>query len=136
MPKVLVLDLNGALVYRASSNRRKAHPRPYLANFLSYLFTPEPEHTDAGSRASGDPIRPWEVFVWSSAQPHNVRAMVEETFGSTWTEGIWQDEDEDAVRERRGRGEGRLMGVWARDKMGLSSADYSQYRSYTHDSAT
>lgn len=124
MPKVLVLDLNGALVYRASSNRRKAHPRPYLANFLSYLFTSEPDRSSAISQQGGDPVRPWEVFVWSSAQPHNVRAMVEETFGSTWTEGIWQNEDADAARGRRRRGEGRLMGVWARDKMGLSSADY------------
>ncbi|TXT11047.1 hypothetical protein VHUM_01798 [Vanrija humicola] len=105
-PKLLVLDLNGALVYRTAHTgaSRKAYPRPFLNCFLQYVFLPEPE---------GGP-RPWDVFVWSSAQPHNVRHMVETTI------------------EREQRGEGRLLGVWARDKMNLGN-DYNRKVQTTKD---
>lgn len=116
-PKLLVLDLNGALVYRTAHTgaARKAYPRPFLNCFLQYVFLPEPE---------GGP-RPWDVFVWSSAQPHNVRHMVETTFGDRFIEGIWKPEDRLEKIEREQRGEGRLIGVWARDKMNLGN-DYSE----------
>ncbi|ODO06287.1 hypothetical protein L198_01519 [Cryptococcus wingfieldii CBS 7118] len=117
IPKLLVLDLNGALVYRRRSSGSTPLPRPYLCCFLEYLFLPEPDHADGP--------RPWEVFVWSSAQPHNVRAMVEACFGQKWIEGIWEDQTETSVDAMKG-GEGRLIGVWARDKMGLSGQDYSR----------
>ncbi|KAK8861347.1 hypothetical protein IAR55_002166 [Kwoniella newhampshirensis] len=122
--KLLVLDLNGALVYRTrgAGDSRRSHPRPYLSCFLEYLFLPEPSQAP----------RSWEVFVWSSAQPHNVRAMVEGAFGQRWIEGIWEDETKDG-REGVKRGEGRLTGVWARDKMGLNSADYSRKVQTTKD---
>ncbi|WOO78926.1 putative FCP1 y domain-containing protein [Vanrija pseudolonga] len=112
-PKLLVLDLNGALVYRTAGTgpARKAYPRPFLNCFLQYVFLPEPE---------GGP-RPWDVFVWSSAQPHNVKHMVETTFGEQWIEGVWEKEDRLEKIEREQRGEGRLIGVWARDKMDLGN---------------
>jgi hypothetical protein len=118
VPKLLVLDLNGALIYRSGSRgtERSIYPRPYLGNFLEYLFGPNGKE--------GEP-RAYEVFVWSSAQPHNVRAMVENGFGQKWVEGVYAKE-EDGGAERRKNGEGRLMGVWARDKMELSSSDYSE----------
>lgn len=117
-PKLLVLDLNGALVYRhkGSGDKRKAHPRPFLGCFLEYLFAPEPQ---------GGP-RPWEVFVWSSAQPHNVRHMVETAMGH-WCEGIWVPEPKDLRQKRIQRGEGRLLKVWARDRMALGN-DYRELR--------
>ncbi|KAL1410202.1 hypothetical protein Q8F55_004207 [Vanrija albida] len=123
-PKLLVLDLNGALVYRTAHTgaARKAYPRPFLNCFLQYVFLPEPE---------GGP-RPWEVFVWSSAQPHNVRHMVETTFGERWIEGVWTEEDRLSKVEREQRGEGRLLGVWARDKMNLGN-DYNRKVQTTKD---
>lgn len=121
-----MLDLNGALVYRAASGtakQRRAYPRPFLHNFLEYLFGP-----DADGRA-------WEVFVWSSAQPHNVRKMVETTFGPVYSRGIWdqpktmsdlkegdQKNGEGAPMDgsnERAQEQGHLLGVWARDKMSL-----------------
>ncbi|KAG8763612.1 hypothetical protein FRC11_000222 [Ceratobasidium sp. 423] len=46
-----------------------------------------------------------DVMVWSSAQPHSVDSMLGSFFGSD---------------------RGRLVGVWARDTLGLSSENYSQ----------
>ncbi|TXT12149.1 uncharacterized protein COLE_02559 [Cutaneotrichosporon oleaginosum] len=98
VPKLLVLDLNGALVYRTErgGSPRVAYPRPFLANFLSYVFGNDPDG------------RGYEVLVWSSAQPHNVRNMVESTFEPSLYKGS------------------RLLDVWARDKMGLSANAYGQ----------
>lgn len=141
-PKLIILDLNGALVYRTSRSgeKRKAYPRPYLSCFLEYLFlseTPQPP-TPAGSPDATQPkkrskteqpliqLRPYEVFVWSSAQPHNVRSMVENTFGLKWSEGTWETEKKRTREERLARGEGRILKVWARDTLGLSAAEYGK----------
>ncbi|ORX36371.1 hypothetical protein BD324DRAFT_676275 [Kockovaella imperatae] len=115
------MDLNGALIYRSKSNAssRTSYPRPYLSCLLDYLFLPEP---DAPSDSS-IPIRPWSAFVWSSAQPHNVRSMVETAFGK-YSETVWNTESRQSRQDRQKRGEGRLLGVWARDKMGLDESDY------------
>ncbi|WRT65454.1 uncharacterized protein IL334_002397 [Kwoniella shivajii] len=121
VPKLLVLDLNGALVFRnRSSDGKKSYPRPYLSCFLEYLFLPTNEE------------RAWEVFVWSSAQPHNVRGMVENAFGPRFIDGVWEEETERG-RIAREAGEGRLLGVWARDKMGLGASDYSRKVQTTKD---
>ncbi|GMK54520.1 hypothetical protein CspeluHIS016_0111060 [Cutaneotrichosporon spelunceum] len=116
VPKLLVLDLNGALVYRTDrgSFPRTAYPRPFLTNFLSYLFGNDPDG------------RGYEVLVWSSAQPHNVRSMVESTFEPEHYRGVWETELEEDKEDREARGKGRLLDVWARDKMGLSQAAYRQ----------
>jgi len=60
--QLLVLDLNGTLVYRRKGGT--AHPvhRPELGNFLSYIFT----H--------------FSVMVWTSAQPENAQRMVSQIF--------------------------------------------------------
>ncbi|KAI9632345.1 uncharacterized protein MKK02DRAFT_14761, partial [Dioszegia hungarica] len=118
---LLVLDLNGALIFRdkKSGSRRTSYPRPYLGAFLDYLFLPEPN-------AKLPAYRPWEVYVWSSAQPGNVQPMVESSFGEKYIEGIWRKETDQAREKREKKGEGRLLGVWARDKLGLSSVDYRQ----------
>ncbi|WVF66817.1 hypothetical protein IAT40_001559 [Kwoniella sp. CBS 6097] len=127
IPKLLVLDLNGALVYRnrSSTDRRKSSPRPYLQSFLEYVFLPDLESNSSVQR-------PWEVFVWSSAQPHNVRGMVEGALGTRWSEGIWDEETPRGQAAREG-GEGRLLGVWARDKMGLAASDYTRRVQTTKD---
>ncbi|KAK6906945.1 hypothetical protein I203_100934 [Kwoniella mangroviensis CBS 8507] len=128
IPKLLVLDLNGALVFRnrsSSADGRNSHPRPYLQSFLEYLFLP-----DLNSKRGG---RGWEVFVWSSAQPHNVRGMVESAFGPRFIEGIWEEEAANTKSAREQEGEGRLLDVWARDKMGLTDNDYSRKVQTTKD---
>ncbi|KAF8921439.1 hypothetical protein CPB85DRAFT_1428424 [Mucidula mucida] len=64
--KLVVLDLNGTLLYRPKT--RKVFPRPYLSTFTSFLFHPE--------------TRKWlDVMVWSSAQPQNVAPVVASAFG-------------------------------------------------------
>jgi hypothetical protein len=114
--KLLVLDLNGTLIYRnkSSGNSRTSYPRPYLGNFLDYLLANE---SDAGNNG-------WSVFVWSSAQPHNVRGMLESTFDPDQIEGLWDEKG--AAMPGVQNAKGRVLGVWARDKMGLSAQQYGE----------
>ncbi|KAH6903985.1 phosphoprotein phosphatase, partial [Coprinopsis sp. MPI-PUGE-AT-0042] len=110
--KLLVLDLNGTLVYRGPHQRRNVyqqppnvprplrtvHPRPYLASFRDYLFHPR--------------TKEWlDTMVWSSAQPHSVSDMVEKALG----------------------GADGLKVVWARDTLGLSKDAYFQKTQTTKD---
>lgn len=133
--KLIVFDLNGALVYR--SGTKTSNRRPYLGNLLAYIFSPEPNvgvATGGQSQGQAAPQRALEGFVWSSAQPQNVRLMVDKAFGETWTQDVWGERAgaeglAEEREERRGRGEGRLLGVWARDKMRLPPDQYSEYRS-------
>ncbi|KAG0228375.1 hypothetical protein BGX31_006586 [Mortierella sp. GBA43] len=60
---LVILDLNGTLFYRAKRNNRAVTSRPYLTEFLNFLFT----HC--------------RVMVWSSAQAHSVAAMLSHGFG-------------------------------------------------------
>ncbi|CAG8635925.1 1895_t:CDS:2 [Paraglomus occultum] len=60
-PKLIILDLNGTLLLRVKP--RSIRPRPYLIEFLDYLFSST-----------------FEVMVWSSAMPKNVNLMVETVF--------------------------------------------------------
>ena len=66
-PILVVLDLNGTLLYRSKKHHayissKHPRPRPYLRQFLEYLFS----H--------------FHVMIWSSAQPQNVTAMLNATF--------------------------------------------------------
>jgi hypothetical protein len=99
--KLLVLDLNGSLLLRSARRpRTKApsprivYPRPYMAAFSAYLFHEE--------------TMKWlDTMVWSSAQPHSVRDMVNKCFG---------------------KNQAMLAAIWTREDMGLSQADYCRYR--------
>ncbi|KII90450.1 hypothetical protein PLICRDRAFT_52190 [Plicaturopsis crispa FD-325 SS-3] len=68
--KLLIMDLNGTLVIRLTSNgKRVAKPRAYMPSFRRYIFAPQ--------------TREWlDAMVWSSAQPRNVSDMVEKSFGA------------------------------------------------------
>src|SRR6266576_1470017 len=109
-PKLLILDLNGTLVFRSPHRRRDrsgkqydpyadptikralrpVHPRPFLSSLRRYMLHPE--------------TRKWlDIMIWSSAQPHSVADMVEHCFGG--------EKDQ-------------LAAVWARDTLGLSESDY------------
>ncbi|KIL60524.1 hypothetical protein M378DRAFT_14082 [Amanita muscaria Koide BX008] len=70
--KLVILDLNGTLLFRSQSQRgssRTVYTRPYMPSFREYLFHSE--------------TRSWlDTMIWSSAQPHNVAIMVQACFGS------------------------------------------------------
>jgi len=65
---LIILDLNGTLFYRAKRNNRAVTSRPYLTQFLNFIFTN------------------CHVMVWSSAQPHSVEAMLNFGFGNRASE--------------------------------------------------
>lgn len=105
--KLLVLDLNGTLVFRSPHTSRPKYrpqdrgvprlrptfPRPYMRAFREYVFAPE--------------TKAWlDVMVWSSAQPHSVADMVDKCFGEHKRE---------------------LVAVWARDTLGLSNDHYREH---------
>ncbi|THV04175.1 hypothetical protein K435DRAFT_569034, partial [Dendrothele bispora CBS 962.96] len=112
--KLIILDLNGTLLYRAPPESRDLYPRKrgryplyittrplrivyarlYIPSFRKYLFHAE--------------TRKWlDVMVWNSAQPHsNVDAGTQEE-----KEG-----------EKKNSG---LIAVWAKDTLGLNKAAYN-----------
>ncbi|KAH7868202.1 uncharacterized protein C8R40DRAFT_1062647 [Lentinula edodes] len=100
--KLLVLDLNGTLLFRpkrytkpahdahGSVRLRVIHPRPYITSFREYLFHPQ--------------TKIWlDTMVWSSAQPPSVKDMVQRCFGDR---------------------PGELKAVWARDTLDLDPIAY------------
>lgn len=58
-PILIVLDLNGTLLFRPTKNRTAFVARPHATTFINYLLS-----------------RFW-VAVWSSAKPENVGAMID-----------------------------------------------------------
>ena len=96
--KLVILDLNGTLLFRSShmsqrGSSRNIYPRPYMPSFREYLFHSE--------------TRSWlDTMIWSSAQPHNVAKMVQACFGT--------DKD-------------KLIQIWARDRMKLDERSYSEF---------
>jgi hypothetical protein len=86
---LIILDLNGTLLYRPKSNRPTHFvARPFAQKFLSYVLSN------------------FHVMVWSSAQPKNVEVMCQRLFTP-------QDRSQ-------------LLGLWARDKLGLSKEDFGK----------
>lgn len=57
---LVILDLNGTVLFRPNKNAKTMIARPYLKPFLRYLF------------------QNFKVMVWSSARPVNVKALVEQ----------------------------------------------------------
>jgi hypothetical protein len=57
---LVVLDLNGTVLYRPTKNPKSMIARPYLTPFLRYLF------------------QNFKVMVWSSAQPASVKSLLEQ----------------------------------------------------------
>jgi hypothetical protein len=123
--KLLVLDLNGTLVYRSPHRsarerlfgRRSAagdradddvyaqfdpsQPRPLR------VVHPRPYISSFRQYLFHPKTRRWlDTMVWSSAQPHSVNDMVARCFGD----------------EKDG-----LVAIWARDKLGLGIVDYGAY---------
>lgn len=65
-------------------------------------------------------------MVWSSAQPHSVDDMVSRCFDSEAKAASDDDEGRQLAAGQRGRD--NLVAVWARDTLGLSEADYSEFQ--------
>ncbi len=106
--KLLILDLNGTLLVRTT--RGTPYPRPFMPNFRDYLFHKE--------------TRKWlDVMVWSSAQPFNVDKMVRRCFFSSSSNTSLHGA-EPAPVATGDEWEGKLLAVWARDTLGLSSHAY------------
>jgi len=61
-PLLIIIDLNGTLVYRHKRQTKNFEPRPDLKQFISYL------------------LQNHFVMIWSSARPVNVSTMVEGIF--------------------------------------------------------
>jgi|TARA_R110002003_G_scaffold119_1_gene10559 hypothetical protein len=57
---LVILDLNGTVLFRPNKNAKTMIARPYLKPFLHYLF------------------QNFKVMVWSSAKPVNVKSLVEQ----------------------------------------------------------
>jgi hypothetical protein len=57
---LVILDLNGTVLFRPNKNAKTMIARPYLKPFLRYLF------------------QNFKVMVWSSARPANVKALVDQ----------------------------------------------------------
>ncbi|KAJ3812612.1 hypothetical protein F5876DRAFT_22638, partial [Lentinula aff. lateritia] len=103
--KLLILDLNGTLLYREPRTKdgydpyalneprplRPTHTRPYMSSFKAFLFHPE--------------TRKWlDTMVWSSAQYPNVKDMISRCFGEEEVQG--------------------LVALWDRKFLGLSETQY------------
>ena len=97
--KLLILDLNGTLLYRPRNPQKDRSPdmrqssiqpilRPHLPEFMSYIF------------------RNFKIMFWSSATPRNVRSMTEATTTS---------------KQRN-----QVIATWGRDTLGLSQEEYYQ----------
>jgi hypothetical protein len=74
-------------------------------------------------------MRPYEAFVWSSAQPENVWAMVETAFGEyahavSPNPKVSTQAKQDLASIPAPDRPGRLLGVWNRTSLGLSSAEF------------
>ncbi|KAF9466649.1 hypothetical protein BDZ94DRAFT_1186690 [Collybia nuda] len=138
--KLLILDLNGTLVFRSPHYPREYKPRHRRNNYsqnpqdrtsspphnpdpyadptaLRPLRTvyPRPYLTPFREYLFHPSTREWlDTMVWSSAQPHSVADMVEKCFG--------EKKDD-------------LVAVWARDTLGLAAKDYNRKTQTTKDLA-
>ncbi|CAG8579939.1 7605_t:CDS:1 [Acaulospora colombiana] len=105
-PKLIVLDLNSTLLHRSKKKRTRGTLRPYLKEFLQYLFD-----STEGTSENFD----FSVMVWSSARPQTVDALVDKAFG---------------------RYRSRLVAIWSRKKFGLNEHAYHRKVSVIKDLET
>lgn len=127
--KLLILDLNGTLLYRESrpplrDNRdpysipeprplRRTHTRPYIPSFKAFLFHPD--------------TRRWlDTMVWSSAQYPNVKDMVGRCFGEDQVAEYMEQSDatQKSAEGTEGPRDG-LVAIWDRAFLGLNETQYS-----------
>lgn len=90
--KLLVLDLNGTLLYRDRSKAPMLHTRGSARTFGSFVTFPRPYLPAFLEYLSHNITRGWlESMIWSSAQPQSIRRMLRdafierEAFRAVWT---------------------------------------------------
>lgn len=66
-PILVILDMNGVLLFRNTSNKASGEMRPHLQHLLTTLFV----------KLAGRVV----VAVWSSMMKHNLHALIEMAFG-------------------------------------------------------
>ncbi|PFH46370.1 hypothetical protein AMATHDRAFT_70071 [Amanita thiersii Skay4041] len=127
--KLLILDLNGTLVFRSPHSRRAFQPQAHAEGHTHHhhhtpfdpYTHPLPPGTSLRSLRAVHPrpfmtsfrkylfhadTRVWlDTMVWSSAQPHSVADMVDKSFGTC---------------------KSQLVAVWARDTLDLTKEEYNQ----------
>lgn len=114
---LLILDLNGTLLYRNKNKGRRTTASPAPSDeSTTDEGTPDPVYVTAASK--NPEHRPflkefleyilsnYMVMVWSSAQPHNVKGMVDAVFTPEQKE--------------------QLIAIWARDTLGLTAQQYTR----------
>lgn len=88
-PLLVVIDLNGTLLYRPSrKNLTSFQSRLHAKEFVTYC------------------VQTFWVVFWSSAKPANVKGMVDQLLNKS-------------LRKQ-------VVGVWGRDKFGLTEQDYNK----------
>lgn len=88
-PLLVVIDLNGTLLYRPSrKNLTSFQSRLHAKEFVTYC------------------VQTFWVVFWSSAKPENVKGMVDQLLTKS-------------LRKQ-------VVGVWGRDKFGLTEQDYNK----------
>lgn len=108
---LLVLDLNGTLLYRSRASQNYT-PRPYLLNFLKYAFA---NHS---------------LLVWSSAQPYNVRGVCTRLFSRGQREMLLGEWGRDtlgltsAQYKQRVQVYKRLDRIWGNETVQQSHPEY------------
>lgn len=127
-PILVVMDLNGTLLYRPQPRNRPKHfvARPVAREFLTYCLTY------------------FRVVIWSSARPENVAGMLKQLLPDGLCakmlgrrQGIVVEEAKTADQQAAG-GEGQNVAgpyvprprppvaVWSRANFGLTAADYAK----------
>ena len=126
-PLLVILDLNGTLLHRSKQRRSKCiTARPYLAEFFSDIISLPEESTISNplipsssfSSTSQSTLKPtpnlhpfsatsptYSVMIWSSARSENVKRMCNQLLTAEQ--------------------QSRLVAMWARDRLQLSSAQYA-----------
>ncbi|KAH9466263.1 hypothetical protein Pst134EA_000141 [Puccinia striiformis f. sp. tritici] len=149
-PPLLILDLNGCLLYRQyQPGRPKAiHPRPHIQELFQYALGPP---SDQGKHGQANHNQNWEVLIWSSAQSKNVDLMCKainvskrvQTPKRAHSNGLDDISNRLDSLNIHGRKAGdsekagpiprHVLDIWNRSQLDLSSEDYSRKVSTTKD---
>lgn len=110
---LVILDLNGTLLYRPNRNKKTMIARPFLIPFLRYLFSN------------------FAVMVWSSARPENVASLVEQSLEEELRKTLVAEWARDAFKlkpehyNQNVQVYKNLDLVWAKDEIQQRHPDYA-----------
>ncbi|KAF8585235.1 hypothetical protein K439DRAFT_1070149 [Ramaria rubella] len=151
--KLLVLDLNGTILFRSKPPPLPRSPIPppsesgdgtLYSNSQRHPTASQPARRDVHTRPYFSCFREYlfhpstrcwlDVMIWSSAQPHSVKDMLKQCFPvPDKHDGGDGDHDGDVQQNNDEKPDDRFIAVWARDTFGLSTIDYSRKTQTTKD---